>query len=498
MTTNSAFTPNIWTWIKSLPPFSQWKTNTMSLCICTSNSEQPSMNLSITKNSSNQPSYLILSIIANFHMPISFWTSSPVHLSMKDQQFLGEQDLIRLFVDMANWVLRYGPSKDVSFRFPAIQIRENFKDVFNLVFLTLVFLVCIYEAPHDLRRGCVNAIKLQLMSPKAKETSKYLIWILGANLEEEWMRGLNLAATNWISELQSSGSYYRVPLILFSYAISASGLWKVQLYCPVIAMKMEESSSMTQDEKLVFSLKYQQVEGVVQLGYKAHLRENYIHVVVNVDNIRCDVTSLVSDTLMAERGYGSEEKHFPSRISLRITPIQQSNILSVSVTRSSDNPTHEIGFERTFEGSFEPPNAHFGLTVGANESIVLSVKPWKFEQLAHGSSVELDWSLHDGLNGREVVSTKPSKFSIFQPRAWFRDRYANAYRPFTRQGGVVFAKDEYGDSVSWKVCRDSASKTMQWEVKGLIWLTYWPNKQKSIYTETRCLEFTECLSLTLP
>lgn len=199
---------------------------------------------------------------------------------------------------------------------------------------------------------------------------------------------------------------------------------------------------------------------------------------------------------MAERGYGSEEKHFPSRISLQITPMQQSDIISVSVNKSSDNPRHEVGFEKTLEGSFEPPNLHFGLNVSASENVVVNMKPWKFEQSVHGSSVVLDWSLHDGINGREVVSSKPSKFSIFQPRVWFRDRYASAYRPFTRQGGVVFARDEYGESVSWKMCPSTATVT-QWEVTGCIWLTYWPNKQKTFYSETRRLEFREYLSLPL-
>jgi hypothetical protein len=201
---------------------------------------------------------------------------------------------------------------------------------------------------------------------------------------------------------------------------------------------------------------------------------------------------------MAERGYGSEEKHFPSRISLQITPLQQSDIISVSVNKSTENPNHEVGFEKSLEGSFDPPNSYFGIRVSANENVVVNMKPWKFEQLVHGSSAVLDWSLHDGINGREVISSKPSKFSIFQPRVWFRDRYASAYRPFTREGGVVFARDEYGESVRWKMCPSTTSRITQWEVTGSIWLTYWPNKQRTFYSETRRLEFRECLSLPLP
>jgi hypothetical protein len=189
-----------------------------------------------------------------------------------------------------------------------------------------------------------------------------------------------------------------------------------------------------------------------------------------------------------------EEKHFPSRISLQITPLQQSDIISVSVTKSTDNPEHEVGFENSLEGSFVPLNSYFGLIVSANENVVVNMKPWKFEQLVHGSSAVLDWSLHDGTNGQEVILSKPSKFSIFQPRFWFRNRYASAYRPFTREGGVVFARDEYGESVCWKMCPSTTSRLTQWEVTGSIWLTYWPNKQRTFYSEIRRLEFRECLS----
>lgn len=212
---------------------------------------------------------------------------------------------------------------------------------------------------------------------------------------------------------------------------------------------------------------------------------------------RCDINPLVSDKLMDERGYGHEEKHFPSRIALRLTPTQQTDVLSVSVSKSSDNPTHEIGLEKSIEGSFDPPNPYLGFKVAASESVTMSMKPWKFEQSVHGDSANLNWFLYDGGNGREVFSSKPSKLALIQPRAWFRDRYSSAYRPFTKQGGVIFAGDEYGESVWWKVHGGALGKTMEWEIRGSIWLTYWPNKQRTFYSETRRLEFRELVNLPL-
>jgi hypothetical protein len=76
--------------------------------------------------------------------------------------------------------------------------------------------------------------------------------------------------------------------MVFSYALSASRLWKVQLYCPVVAMTMEHNQhqQLVKDERLLFSLNYQQLESVIQLVYRVAFKENWIDVAVNVDNIR--------------------------------------------------------------------------------------------------------------------------------------------------------------------------------------------------------------------
>lgn len=213
--------------------------------------------------------------------------------------------------------------------------------------------------------------------------------------------------------------------------------------------------------------------------------------------IRCDVIKLLSDTLMVERGAGTSEKHFPSRIALQITPTSQSNVISISVSKSSDNPQREIGLEKAIEASFEPLNTNIGLNFSSAETTTLTLKPWKFEQSVWGNSGKLNWFLHDSADGREVFSSKPSKFAMIHPKAWFRNRYSSVYRPFTREGGVVFAGDEYGESVSWKVDKGCMGRSMEWEIKGWIWLTYWPNKHRSLYSETRRLEFREILELTL-
>ncbi|KAM0948102.1 hypothetical protein DsansV1_C07g0074771 [Dioscorea sansibarensis] len=488
---------DIWEWISNLPLFPQWKTNTLSICVCTSKSSQSSLKVSLTKNLQCHSPFVTFSILADIQISISLWTSSSLILKDKNQQSLGEDIIVQLFHNVINGVLHYGPLKKSSIRFPAVQTGEKFRDMFNLAFKTLIFLVCIYEAPRDLRIGCLDTLKHQLTSKQSREAAKLLARVLGSNIEEQWMRSFGLAVTNWMLELKASNNSIRTPSPLFSYAFSATGLWKVQLYGPTIAMSVEDPNNITQDERLLFSLQYQQLEGVIQLAYKVIFCENWIDVVVKVDNIRCDVIPLVSETLMVEQGYGPEEKHFPSGISLQLTPTLQSDVMSVSVSKSSENPTHEVGLEKGIEGSFDPPGSYLGLKVSATETITTSMKPWKFEQSVNGNSASLNWFLHDGVNGREVLSSRPSKLALLNPRAWFRDRYSSAYRPFTKQGGVIFAGDEYGDSVWWKVSGRALGKTMEWGIKGWIWLTYWPNKHTSFHTETRKLEFKESLYLPL-
>ncbi|KAJ0909484.1 hypothetical protein HanRHA438_Chr07g0322131 [Helianthus annuus] len=493
--------PDIWGWIHNLPPQSQWPTNTTSICICSSpTSSQPSLHLSITCKTLTHPSSISFSIFANYNQPISLWTSKPLK-STSNNTLLHEQVTIsKLLINIIKDILNYSPIKlsNAFLNLPQPSSIPDLKDIVNFLFLALAFVISIYEAPQDIRRDCINTIKYHFACPWARTTSKRLMRLIGSNAEEQWMRSMNLAITNWMVELQATNPGLKAPSPMYSLAISGLGLWKIQLYCPVIAMEIEKCNSNGQDDqKLGFSLNYHQLEGVIQLNYHVTIREKWIDVLVSIDNVRCDVMRLVNDTLLKERGAGIDEKHFPSRISLHLTPTIQTNVISVSVSRSSENPTREIGVERSIEGSFEPPNPHIGISVTAGETVTTNLKPWKFEQSVYGNSGTFNWFLHDSINGREVFSSKPSKCALLKPKAWFRNRYSSAYRPFTRQGGVVFARDEYGESVLWKVGNDAIGQTMEWEVKGWIWLTYWPNKYKTFYTETRRLEFRETLRLTL-
>ncbi|KAJ4720146.1 Neuronal PAS domain protein [Melia azedarach] len=500
MASSACCFPDIYDWIQNLPSITQWKTNSISISICSTSSYQSSLNLSVTKNNLQSPTLISFSLTADYSLPISLWASKPFKTNTKSTKLLEEDNISNLLTNFIEDVLKYGSNKNRCnplLKFPKLDSISNFKDIFNLAFLTLSLLICIYEAPANLRAGCLNTLKNQLTGCQSRAASKLLMQHLGSNLEEQWIRSINLAITNWIAELQATRRTIKTPSPLFSYAISTYGLWKIHLYCPVIAMDIENSSNPSADERLLFSLNYHQLEGVIQFNYRVMIQEKWVNFMLSTDNIRCDVIRLVNETLMNERGVGIDEKHFPSRISLQLTPTLQTNIFSVSVSKSSENPTREIEVEKTIEGSFDPPNSFLGLKVSAGETMTMSMKPWKFEQSVYGYSTILNWFLHDSMDGREVFSSKPSKISLLNPKAWFKDRYSSAYRPFTRQGGVIFAGDEYGEKVWWKLDRAAVGKTMEWEIRGWIWLTYWPNKHRTFHNETRRLEFREILHLNI-
>ncbi|KAI6670193.1 hypothetical protein NL676_005078 [Syzygium grande] len=494
--------PEVHAWIQSLPPLSQWGTKSLSLCLCSSSSSfqpQPSLSLSISRNPDSPA--VTFSIAFEFNLYISLWTSRLYRINPSSPRLLDEEAMFGLLCNFIEDVLHYGSRKNGSStsspKIPKPYSYSYFSDIFNLAFLTLSLLICIYEAPANLRSSCLDSLKGHLINCRSKNASKLLMNFIGPNLEEQWMRSVNLAITNWILERQSMNHMIKAPSPLFSYVLSAFGMWKVHLYCPIIAMDVVNTSNPSIDERLAFSLNYNQLEGVIQFNYKLTIRENWVDVFVDTDNIRFDIVRLVSKTLMNEQGVGPSEKHFPSRISLQLTPAVQNNILSVSVGKSSENPSREISSEKAIEAGFEPPNSYLGLKISAGETMTTSLRPWKFEESVLGYSANLNWFLHDPIDGREVSSSKPSRLALLNPKAWFKDRYSSAYRPFTRQGGVVFAGDEYGEGVKWKLCKSAMGKTMEWEIRGWIWLSYWPNKHRTFYSETRRLEFRETLHLTI-
>uniref|UniRef100_A0A0D9WX08 Uncharacterized protein n=1 Tax=Leersia perrieri TaxID=77586 RepID=A0A0D9WX08_9ORYZ len=458
----SAIVPDMWHWTRSLPNPKHWRGDIYSLQICNSPSTNQSLNLIISWHSETQSFNLSYSICAESLNPISLWSSKYSRL----QSANGSDVTVHFLHDIICGVIRYGPysNKNSTVRLLNVLVSEDSGNIFNLATLTLALIVCIYEAPSTLRRELISMISGQLMRNDMRGAAKMLMLTMGSNMEEQWMRSLNLAVTNWIMETHRLGGTPFLPFTVFSYAVSASKLWKVQLYCPVVTMTMENPVHQTKDEKLLFSLNYQHLEAVIHFICRVTFRENWIDVTVNIDNIRCDLIQLVSETLMAKQGYGPNEKHFPSKISLQLTPLVQTDIISLTVSRSTENPIQEVDNERC-------------------------LRPRKFKHSVQGNTALLSYSL-EGCSDGEMPK--------LETQSWFRNRYNKQSRPFARGGGgVIVAGDEYGEGVCWRMGTAAAGKTVEWEIKGRIWVTYWPNKKRTLHVETRRVEFREVLRLAI-
>jgi hypothetical protein len=58
-------------------------------------------------------------------------------------------------------------------------------------------------------------------------------------------------------------------------------------------MDVEKSDSHP-PERLQFSLKYHQVESVLQFNYKVVVKEKWVEIMINIDNIRYAITNIMA------------------------------------------------------------------------------------------------------------------------------------------------------------------------------------------------------------
>lgn len=285
--------PDVFTWIQNIPQVTTWNSPSFSFCICPSASDFPNSTLNLIAQRNHNPTIPIFSIIvqSNNHPPLYLWTSKQqLNINPNSPNPFDEQTIVSLLFSFVESILTYSSNSSnystIKTPRPNLSMLDGLKDIFNTVVLTLSFVVCVYEAPLYLRESCLNTLKNHLVTCRAREATVSLMKLLGSNLEEQWMRSVNLAITNWIIEPGRCQSNKTTTTPLFSYAVSAYGLWKVQLYCPVEAMVVERSSNPMADSRLLFSLKFNQLEGVMQFNHRVVVRDKWIDVIVKIDNIR--------------------------------------------------------------------------------------------------------------------------------------------------------------------------------------------------------------------
>ncbi|XP_042489294.1 uncharacterized protein LOC122069363 [Macadamia integrifolia] len=394
---------------------------------------------------------------------------------------------------------------------------ESFSTFFNLVFLCRLFWLCVCDAPAE--AGSLYMESLLGPNLSALSTCKHVLRTfltsIGVDGELCFMHTLGYMLAKWLilrgeAVAVNSQSPYKNNLRLgFSYATESHGLWSLKGYAPVLSMTRIGGSDHDQypvlkgkDFVLTYALAHQQLEAVIQLEYTVEFHEGFIQVTARVDNLRFHVSKLSFSTNDNSNGNYDEERHFPSRIRVWVGPeIGATYVAGLSLGRSTDNPEREVKTQKVVKGNFGKSKSSSlpRLKATAITSTRKTMKNWKWEQDAEGNAAVFEAVLCDNTSGDEVVTWKPRGVGG-DPKTKngiFRKRYSGASRTFNKSGSVVFARDEYGEEVGWRLSKDMEGSVLKWRIGGKVWLSYFPCDVQSSHFETRCVDWCDEVDLPL-
>ncbi|KAF2308531.1 hypothetical protein GH714_010380 [Hevea brasiliensis] len=286
------------------------------------------------------------------------------------------------------------------------------------------------------------------------------------------MRTLGYMLTKWLILREVGvGLHVLAPMldhqVKLSYAMEAHGFWVLKGYAPILAMDLTTSSRNNKfpaiearDSVLKYALAHQQLEAILQLEYSVSFSEGCIRVKVRVDNLRFHVAKL-GFKKNDDADY-ADERHFVSRARVWVGPeVGATYVVGMSLGRSTDNGEREVEMQRVMKGNYEDSRAP-------------KVKT----------------------RARMATRTKMKNWSGGGNNNGARNRYNGQTRPFTKTRGLVFAGDEYGEGVEWRLNKEMEGSVLKWRIGGQIWVSYWPNEVKSSYFESRCVEW--CNEVDLP
>ncbi|GLJ25371.1 hypothetical protein SUGI_0485730 [Cryptomeria japonica] len=506
--------PDIWKWLCSLPRLDKWESSLISLQLCASQDNR--RNFLLIADKILAPGGSVWCVTFSFALggewPSEYggralWVSNACPLGNEESM---EKKTLPLISCLVEEILNRAPSKGRSTLFcKDTNISESSllcvdpqscKELCNFLFLCRLFWLCACESPFQvgsLYFDMVGSSLNRIMPPK--ETLKSFLVSMGADLEENFMRSLGYMYTKFICLNPEQQRFD--PL---TYSCSTSGYCAVRGYAPLLAMKNSQTHLQfqlpsTEDAVLQYVLSHQQMEAVIQLKYRAVVLNDCVEIEMSVDNVRCTVTQLAFGKTAAV----SEEEHFPSKISLCLAPHDAAPVLMVTLNKSSANPVKKMTSHRFLLGTdYHSKFPVFVKSRCVNETSYSTdyVSSWKYEQSSEGKQGILEWVLYDNERGKEVASCRDCKGGGgVDSKRWWRERYRKGTRPFTAEGGVVFASDEYGQSVVWRLNKSCLQENcLKWSVKGCIWVSYWPNTYNTDYCETRYVEICEQVDLLIP
>ncbi|KAM7460230.1 hypothetical protein LguiB_007040 [Lonicera macranthoides] len=390
---------------------------------------------------------------------------------------------------------------------------ESISTFFNLIFLTRLFWVCVCDAPSEvgsLYFSSLLAPNLDAFSCKDAPVLRSFFISIGTDVELCFMRTFGYMLAKWlILKEVGVGLQVLTPLsshtLGFSYATESHGLWVLKGYIPVLAMprtrfngpKNQYPVIDAKESVLRYALAHQQLEAVIQLEYTVGFCDGFIQVNTRVNNLRFHVVKLGFNK-NCDDSY-ADERHFPSRIRVWVGPeAGASYVAGLTLGRSTENVEREKEIQKVWKGSFGKMKIP-RVKATAKMTTRTKTKNWRWDQDAEGNVSIFDGIMCDNTTGVEVSTWKPSSGSggAEQLESSFRKRYTGANRSFTKSGGLVFAGDECGEGVGWRLKKETEGSVLRWRIGGQVWLSYCPNEINSSYFETRCVEWCDEVDLPL-
>lgn len=387
---------------------------------------------------------------------------------------------------------------------------ESFSSFFNLLFLTRLFWSCACDAPSVVGSFYFNSVlspNIEALTCNHAPVLRTFLENVGVDAELSFMRTLGYITAKWLILREVGvGLQTIAPLpdqqLGLSYATEAHGFWILKGYAPVSAMKVTRSNEHNgkfpiieaKESVLRYALAHQQLEAVIQLEYSVVFHDGYIQVNARVDNLRFHVAKLGfkrNDDMEF-----NEERHFPSRVRVWVGPeVGSTYVAGMTLGRSTNNGEREVETQRILKGNYGNTKIP-KVKARARMTTKTRMRNWRWDQDVEGNAAVFDAVLCDNTTGQELPTWKCDNNGDGGSRS-FRNRYSRANRPFTKSGGLVFGRDEYGEGVTWRLSREMEGSVLKWRIGGQIWLSYWPNNVKSSYFETRCIDWCDEVDLPL-
>ncbi|KAJ6310453.1 hypothetical protein OIU76_015222 [Salix suchowensis] len=523
---------DVWSWISELPNSDEWTESDSALMfeLASSKSSQEESTRSIqlkaerTAGSNSEALVTFTICLQGFHpldAPKTLWVSDTCPLN-------SEKPFLPLVLQLLQEIIARSPTAQNS-TCPRSQLQklkpdpvtwimdshsaESFSSFFSLVFITRLFWLCAFDAPAEAGSLCFESVlgpHLETLSCKQAPVLRTFLVTVGVDAELCFMRALGYMLAKWhILREVGVGLQTLAPLASqqagLSYATEAHGLWVLKGYAPILAMNPTCPISNkfcileAKDTVLKYALAHHQLEAVIQLEYAVRFYDGYIQVNTRVNNLRFHVVRL--GFKKSEGVDYDDERHFVSRARVWVGPeVGATYVGGLSLGRSTNNGEKEVEIQRILKGGYGDTKAP-KVKTRSGMATKTRMKSWRWDQDVEGNAAVFDAVLYDNMTGQEVATVrKPVGDGNGVGGRNGRSsgiRCNGPNRPFTKTGGVVFAGDEYGEEVEWRLGKEMEGSVLKWRLGGQVWVSYWPSEVKSSHFETRCVEWCDEVDLPL-